>query len=412
MFEASSANPHRSHLARTAPTPGFRSTVTGTGSQGSNNNATPRQEACGVGRRGSQGCTNRVSQENLRVLSNASETPARRPFAAPNGRSASLGTSLEAGAYRVSQRTVPNLATQCTDPRETGRSLSRQLLTQPQRVAPIDRTGCPGRLDRSGGQRHGNYSAYVYFKCRCPDAREAYRLRRKRGREGRSVPNLIPSIGTQRRLQGLAVYGLTSVDVEALTGISRKTQFSIRNGITTIVQAATAATIAQLAAQLVADGAQALTGPSNSAPGRAQRAARKNGWAPLMAWDNIDDASEVPQHNLANAPHSVEEVDAVELQRLLAGHLRPEITRRRTRLNEAAVEILTRRGLNAPQIAALLVISERNTVRLRAKLGISQVVTTTEAEINPGIARADRRKVNHDQAEAPHSANERGTTAA
>lgn len=363
-----------------------------------------------MGRRGSQGCNDRIAQTNPRVSSNARETEARQPFAATNGQSASLGGSLETSQFSGRARTVSNLATQCTDPRETARSHSQLLRPQQQRVAPIDRTGCPGRLDRSGGQRHGNYSAYVYFKCRCPDAREAYRLRRKRGREGRSVPNLIPSIGTQRRLQGLAVYGLTSVDVETLTGISRKTQFSIRNGITTIVQAATAATIAQLAAQLVADGAQALTGPSNSAPGRAQRAAKKNGWAPLMAWDNIDDASEVPQHNLANAPHSVEEVDEVELQRLLAGHLRPEITRRRTRLNEAAVEILTRRGLNAPQIAALLVISERNTVRLRAKLGISQVVTTTEAEINPGIARADRRNIN--QAGAPHPANLRGTTAA
>lgn len=410
MFEASSTDPHRSHLARTAPTPGFRSTVAGTGSQGSHNSSTPRQEKCGVGRRGSQGCDNRIAQTNPRVSSNARETEARQPFAATNGHSASLGGSLETSQFSGRARTVSNLATQCTDPHETGRSPSQLLRSQPKRVAPIDRTGCPARLDRDGKQRHGNYSAYVYSKCRCPDAREAYRLRRKRGREGRSVPNLIPSIGTQRRLQGLAVYGLTSVDVEALTGISRKTQFSIRNGITAIVQAATAATIAQLAAQLVADGAQPLTGPSNSAPGRAQRAAKKNGWAPLMAWDNIDDASEVPQHNLANAPHSVEEVDAVELQRLLAGHLRPEITRRRTRLNEAAVEILTRRGLNAPQIAALLVISERNTVRLRAKLGISQVVTTTEAEINPGIARADRRNIN--PVEAPHSAFKRGTTAA
>lgn len=393
MFEASSTDPHRSHLARTAPTPGFRSTVAGTGSQGSHNSSTPRQEKCGVGRRGSQGCDNRIAQTNPRVSSNARETEARQPFAATNGRTASLGGSLETSQFSGRARTVSNLATQCPDPHETARSHSQLLRPQQKRVAPIDRTECRAK-------RHGSRNAYNQYRCTCPDAREAERLYRKRRREGRAPAILTTSTGTVRRLQALAVSGYSLNMLARELGLSKDRVYQLRSGRVLTIGVAQAAIIATLYDRLPDLG--------DDAPDRRTRKqALAAGWAPPAAWDNIDDALEKPQHKLADNPRAVDEV---ELERLLAGHLRPEMTRRRTRLNEAAVLVLHQQGLNAPQIAARIDTTVRNVVRLRAKLGISKVATPTEADINPGIARADRRNIN--PVEAPHSAFKRGTTAA
>lgn len=64
----------------------------------------------------------------------------------------------------------------------------------------IDRTGCTAR-------RHGNPSAYNWFYCRCPDAREANRAYKAGLRNGTNPPGRIDGQPTMLRLRILAALG-------------------------------------------------------------------------------------------------------------------------------------------------------------------------------------------------------------
>lgn len=408
MFEASSTDPHRSHLARTAPTPGFRSTVAGTGSQGSHNSSTPRQEKCGVGRRGSQGCDNRIAQTNPRVSSNARETEARQPFAATNGHSASLGGSLETSQFSGRARTVSNLATQCTDPHETGRSPSQLLRSQPKRVAPIDRTECNARTNVAGVPQHGTATAYRNFYCRCPDAREDNRLKDKRRREHRHPPAYIDSTGTARRLQALACLGWTMNSlapwfaarqhlVQAASsrgGMSASRINSLRRPTRPRIWVPQANLIDKLYQDL-----SMTYAPRTHESERLRRHAARNGWAPPAAWDNIDDTHELPQHQAEDTGLASEVEEYSELAELVAGHSKlnaewlptesPLDRERRIRLNSEAIRILEGHGLEATEIAGRLKLADRTVHRYR---NLSAV----------GPTRDNATSTN--QAEAPHSA--------
>lgn len=135
-----------------------------------------------------------------------------------------------------------------------------------------DRTGCRGT-------RHGTVSAYYNFACRCPDAREYYRIYRKRAREGRHQPALVPSIGTQRRLRALAAIGW---DINTLARRGGYQPIAIRNwraGRCPRIKKVQAARIAALYEQL-----SGTEGPSSRSRGHA----RRHGWVPPLLWDELD----------------------------------------------------------------------------------------------------------------------------
>lgn len=144
---------------------------------------------------------------------------------------------------------------------------------------PEPRPGCVAR-------RHGDMSAYSCYMCRCPDAREAWRLYRKRLREGRVQPAHVDSTGTARRLQALAAIGWS---LDALTphlGCSVGALQSRRMARWPTVTRASAERVAR-----VYDELSMTAGPSS----RTRDVAARNGWVPPLAWDDdIDDPAATP----------------------------------------------------------------------------------------------------------------------
>jgi hypothetical protein len=98
---------------------------------------------------------------------------------------------------------------------------------------------------------------------------------------------MLSSLGTMRRLQGLAALGYSSRAVADRTGLQDVNLRRIRRGVLSHVTATTAA--------LVRDAADHLELVENHHPDlRLVNLAARKGWANLLAWDNIDDPDEVP----------------------------------------------------------------------------------------------------------------------
>jgi hypothetical protein len=136
----------------------------------------------------------------------------------------------------------------------------------------IDRSGCTSHL-------HGDDSAYRYG-CRCPDAREASRLRRKRAREGRSVPGCVNHLGTMRRLQALAALGWPLDALAAELDMSPGHVKDLRcHGRGDVVYRTTAARVAAVY--------ERLSGTPGSSE-RVRRYAARQDWPSPMAWDEVD----------------------------------------------------------------------------------------------------------------------------
>jgi hypothetical protein len=136
-----------------------------------------------------------------------------------------------------------------------------------------------------GAARHGDALAYDVDGCRCPDAREGWRLYRKRLREGRHLPAYVPTLATSRRLRGLAHLRWAPRHLAPMLGMSAAEVHNLRSGRWSTTRRGTAARVAVLHARLVAQ----QPGPSTRAAGCAAR----QQWAPPWAWDgdvfDIDD---------------------------------------------------------------------------------------------------------------------------
>ncbi|WP_433731105.1 hypothetical protein ACQP2Y_21830 [Actinoplanes sp. CA-051413] len=65
--------------------------------------------------------------------------------------------------------------------------------------------------------RHGTYTAFR-DGCRCPHARDAWRIYQKRHREGRAEPRRFDATGVRRRIQALWAIGHNSQAISAATG--------------------------------------------------------------------------------------------------------------------------------------------------------------------------------------------------
>lgn len=145
---------------------------------------------------------------------------------------------------------------------------------------------CLGRRNPHCTARyHGTYPAYRYG-CRCPHAREADRIYRKRLREGRHTPPHIDATGTARRIQALNRIGWRLTDLAARLGCTYQNVSLWAHMDNPLVDRTTAARIAALYRELVD-----VRGPSP----RAARLAAAKGWHSPLAWNNIDDPTEQPQ---------------------------------------------------------------------------------------------------------------------
>lgn len=186
--------------------------------------------------------------------------------------------------------------------------------------------------------RHGTYSAYRKG-CRCPVAREDWRLYYKRRKQGRAQPLLISAAGTRRRIEALEALGWTGAQIAAAAGLHARRPGAILgfDRVTT-----TTADAIERAYDLLS----MRIGPSVKT--RARAAAK--GWAPPLAWDDdeIDDPDARPA---IGEPGDVDDV-----------HVRLNRAER-----TAAIRTLHGRHLNDEQIAARLHMTTAAVCKHRAR---------------------------------------------
>lgn len=196
--------------------------------------------------------------------------------------------------------------------------------------------------------RHGSYTAYHRSGCRCPEAREAWRVYNKRRREGRLEPAVIPSLGTARRLQALAAIGWPRMEIAARLGYGKQMVGHLERPLRPQVTVRTAAKVAALYDEL-----QDLAGPC----ARTQRKAAALGYWPPSVWVDIDD----PEDNPGAADEDFDEVAVARACRLgveRVGLAEVDYREVKRRLLESV--------LPAREVAQLLSVNVRTVDRWRA----------------------------------------------
>lgn len=210
-------------------------------------------------------------------------------------------------------------------------------------------------------QRHGKVAGYV-AGCRescCRDAVARYEC-------GRQLDILkghartVPGVGTARRVQALAALGWSYPELAKRLGLEGKSgrevvrRYARTNGR---FLATTAARVDRLYRELC------MTPPPQSTPDeryayrRALNAARRHGWVPPLAWDDIDnDPAPVA------APAREGDIDHAVVERMLASGERVR------KLTAAEAEEVCRRalarGMSTVQIRELYSLKVERYVRL------------------------------------------------
>lgn len=104
-------------------------------------------------------------------------------------------------------------------------------------------------------------------------------------------PDMIDATGTRRRIQALATLGWSSNAVAAKAGMRGS---DVRDIVydQERVYITTAAIISQVYVALENSLAPMTTTPQRASAGQARSVATRNGWAPPIAWDDIDNDPE------------------------------------------------------------------------------------------------------------------------
>lgn len=197
---------------------------------------------------------------------------------------------------------------------------------------------------------HGTTGGYWQDRCGCHPctaAAHAYEVRRYRLRVLRRWPaRMVNPVGARRRVEALAWVGWSQVRLAALLGMDETNLSRIirkENRIT----AGNAAKIAALYDRLWDTQPPADTHGQRISVSKTRNDARRQGWAPPLAWDEgtIDDPAATPQH----------QVQGRHLATLHAED-RAEI-----------VNTLTRARKSAAEIADLIGVATRTVVRDRSR---------------------------------------------
>lgn len=201
--------------------------------------------------------------------------------------------------------------------------------------------------------------------CRCAECVQAHTeyefWRRAMVRTGRRTPNVaVPVRGTRRRLQALMTLGWSQRALAARLGTTQNQVWLILERQVSVTRE-TAEHVAEVYEQLWNVRPPAETRGERASVGRASVYARRRGFAPPMAWDDIDH-DEGPQEGI--------EVDVDEARVALAVDGVPvELT---TREREEAVRALNARGLLDTEIARTLSVAANTVLRIRQRLDLPE----------------------------------------
>lgn len=331
-----------------APTPGHCGPATSGCTQGTNGGSTPRSDR-GGDLRGSQGCATILAHTGSNVPKNSlsSETDLR-PVAANGSPQTTNGNRL-----------TPNEGHQSSN--------------------DIDRTNCPGKENAHRPDLAGTLTAYKTYGCRCPDARQANRdYARLLKQEGPRIvrnPNRGPVLGVARRIRALATLGWSNNNLANYLNCTAEDVETLRRGKLHNITPQKHARIANLY-QLLSDRAA----PPTPEAAETIAIAEQNGWSPPIAWDDdtIDIASATPQHQAADTGEPSENEEWIEVYEYVHGHgHRLKLTpRERKRIYPRMLEECTRRGASTMDIAKRLGVSDREVLRIRAKLAKASAEAT------------------------------------
>lgn len=215
--------------------------------------------------------------------------------------------------------------------------------------------------------RHGDtHTAYTTWRCRCPGARRAGAVYRWQKANGTHQPKLVTALGTGRRIRALMAAGWSQAQIGEAVGLPASMISHLSR--TDRLMQATADRVAEVYDKLSAD-----IPPRTRGGTYARNMAMKRGWAPPLAWDNIDDPEAVPQ-----SPEDSGAVDEVAVRRRLSGDQvklnaaeRAEVKRHRQERasaaaqrraqRQAAVRDMYSRGFTVMETATALVM-DRSTV--------------------------------------------------
>ena len=148
---------------------------------------------------------------------------------------------------------------------------------------------------------HGTYRAYSSDRCRCApctmahaDWQRAWR-KRKALLQWRGLTVRRPTIGTRRRLQALAAIGWTAPQLAEHIDVSAREIAALRTVPRIHIRLVTAVQVAAAYDRL-------WDKPQTGAGSMVMAAkARRFGYAPPMAWDDIDDPDAVPDVGAAKS---------------------------------------------------------------------------------------------------------------
>lgn len=169
---------------------------------------------------------------------------------------------------------------------------------------------------------------------------------------------LVPARGVQRRLQALAARGWSLTETARLLGIERR-NFMFMTSERCMVR--THLEVAALYDRLWDQEPPRETRTQRNTYSRTVAMARRRGWLPPLAWDDIDNDVTPP------ATERSGELDELAVELACAGE-RVRLTAEERR---AAVRILHGRRWSDQLIASRLHVRDRTVLRIRQELGLS-----------------------------------------
>lgn len=213
--------------------------------------------------------------------------------------------------------------------------------------------------------KHGDTrTCYTSHACRCDECRTATKeyayYQRHMHAAGRThvLDQQVDATGTRRRIQALMCLGWSHLALERLTGIRHEVLSSQLYSPT--VTRSSANRMVDLYDRLSLTTPPTTTTSERISVNRTRALARRRGWAPPLAWDDIDN-DDAPAELIGEI-----DVDEVAVELALAGR-RVRITPAERRV---CVRILHSRQWSDGAIAAQLRCADKTVGRIRDELNL------------------------------------------
>lgn len=207
---------------------------------------------------------------------------------------------------------------------------------------------------------HGTLARYNAGCRDCQPCRDAANRREQR-RRASGQRRIVDATGTRRRLQALAAMGWSMAALASRLGMNPRLLSRIARQDR--VYETTHRRVASLFTELCM-----TPGPSE----QARRRALTKGWAPPLAWDDIDDPTEKAHANVTGSP-----VDEVAVLRAVHRGVGAGALTRAERT--AATERMARLGYSDARIASHLGVTSRTVERIRKRHAIPSTWTPDHA---------------------------------